>query len=191
MEMFLAWNLSQAVTHSEVKTYEVAPVWCSTSTGSQWAESQELPGRCPRELASAVQVMTFVDKVWSINNVPKNTNTAWHCLSCGLLLTAGLALSVKIQVHAESGMKPEHLAQHHINLVIPNGPPELTSVSPQQSQRSKTSPELQQAELKEPRKHFCNFMNSREAHLPLEEKAKWTDRPNRSRDFPLTSTFPT
>lgn len=33
-------------------------------------------GWCPRELASAIQVMTFVDKVWSINNVSKNTNTA-------------------------------------------------------------------------------------------------------------------
>lgn len=31
---------------------------------------------CPKKLTSAIQVMTFVDKVWSINNVPKNTNTA-------------------------------------------------------------------------------------------------------------------
>lgn len=31
---------------------------------------------CPKELTSAIQEMTFVDKVWSINNVPKNTNTA-------------------------------------------------------------------------------------------------------------------
>lgn len=49
---------------------------------------------CPKELASAIQVMTFVDKVWSINNVAENTNTAWHWPPCGLLLTACLALSV-------------------------------------------------------------------------------------------------
>lgn len=49
---------------------------------------------CPKEFTSAIQVMTFVDKVWSINNVPKNTNTAWHWPPCGLLLTECLALSV-------------------------------------------------------------------------------------------------
>lgn len=93
--MFLAWNFSQAITHSELKTYEVAPVWCSTYTGSQWAESQELPRRLvSQEFTSAIQVMTFVEKVWSINNVPQNTNTAWHWLPCGLLLTACLGLSV-------------------------------------------------------------------------------------------------
>lgn len=84
------WLLTQNLKPKKLHQYDTALI----QTPSE-LEAKSFPEDwCPKEPASAIQVMTFVDKVWSINNAPKNRSTAWHWPPCGLLLPAQLALSM-------------------------------------------------------------------------------------------------
>lgn len=73
------WNrasLKQIVTQNlkpkQLHQYDTAHI----QTPSELQAKSFPEDWCPEEHASAIQAMTFVDKAWSINNKPKNMNTA-------------------------------------------------------------------------------------------------------------------